>query len=148
MNFIINLLERKNLCFQSFHKLCDEFLDEIARGDTNNLEEFQRKRESLIKVLEQLEIEVNHRLNTIPVDAQIPRDVRSKIELLLRSKDSRVKAILDLDLQILAHIDRIKDETIQKLQSLQAGRRTVVAYRSPMEAVDTAAGNKIVDRQA
>lgn len=148
MQRLINLLERKNLCFRSFHGLCNDFLDEIARGDTRNLEEFQRKRESLIKVLEQLEFEVNHCLHEIPTDAPIPREVRTKIELLLREKDGRVKSILDLDLQILAHIDRIKDETIRKLQSVQAGRKTVGAYRSPAEAIEAVEGSRIVDREA
>ena len=58
MEELISLLERKNLCFRSFHKLCSEFVDEIAKGETAGLEEFQRRRQGLINVLEQLEQEV------------------------------------------------------------------------------------------
>ncbi len=148
MQMLIGLLERKNLCFKSFHKLCHDFLDEIAKGDTANLELFQKRRQGLLTVVEQLEFEVTSFLNAMIPGAEIPRDVRTKVDLLLREKDSIVKSILDLDLQILAYIDRMKDETIQKLQSLQSGRRTVGAYRSPIDNVEAAEGIKILDHEA
>ncbi|MBI3557337.1 MAG: hypothetical protein HY074_13820 [Deltaproteobacteria bacterium] len=148
MQQLIGLLERKNLCFRSFNKLCQDFLDDIAKGEAGNLEVFQKRRKGLISVLEQLEFEVSNFLNGMVPDAEIPREVRTKVDLLLREKDSIVKSILDLDLQILAYIDRMKDETIQKLQSLQSGRRTVGAYRSPMDTVEAAEGTKILDHEA
>ncbi|MBI3544850.1 MAG: hypothetical protein HY075_16380 [Deltaproteobacteria bacterium] len=148
METILGLLERKNLCFRSFNKLCFDFLAEIAKGETRGLEEFQRKRESLIKVLEQLEFEVNHCLREMGTDPAIAREERSRVEGFLREKDALVKSIVDLDLQILAHIDRIKDETIHKLQSLQSGRKTVNAYRSPLDSVEAAEGTKILDHEA
>jgi hypothetical protein len=124
------------------------FIDEIARGETTNLEEFQRRRASLINVLEQLELEVKTILNGLGASYEPPAPVRAKIAELFREKDGLVRAILDLDLQILGHIDRIKSETIRKLQSLQVGRRSVGAYKSPMDAVEAAEGTKIVDQEA
>lgn len=149
MELLINLLERKNLCFRSFNKLCLDFLDEIARGETAQLDEFQRKRDSLIKVLEQLEFEVNHCLKDIGSEYVPPLETKQRIERILAEKEGHVKSILDLDLQILGHIDRIKDDTIKKLQALQSGRRTMSAYRSPMDSVEAADGSKqILDSKA
>lgn len=153
MVVLISLLERKNLCFRSFHKLCEEFIDQVSKGDTAGLEQFQKRRQGLIKVLEQLEFEVTHWLDGFRANPRAPESLmtaesRVRMDALLRQKDGLVKSILDLDLQIMGHIDRIKDETIRKLQALQNGRKTINAYRSPIESVETAEGAGIVDRKA
>lgn len=153
VDYLLELLDRKNLCFRSFHKLCSEFLDEIAKGETQSLEEFQKRRQGLIKVLEQLEFEITHWLDGFKetpdlLDAIITDRAKTRMNQLLRDKDGIVRSILDLDLQILGHIDRIKDDTIQKLQSLQSGRKTIGAYRSPMESVEAAELSKAMDREA
>lgn len=152
-DYLIELLERKNLCFRSFHKLCESFLDEIAKGEVENLESFQKKRQGLINVLEQLEFEVTHWLDSYKsapemLDGVMTDKIKNRVNQLLKDKDLAVRAIIDLDLQILGHIDRIKDQTIQKLQSVQNGRRTVGAYRSPLESVEIAESKKSLDQEA
>jgi hypothetical protein len=153
MEHIIILLERKNLCYRNFYKLCIDFIDEIARGDTTNLELFQRQRGSLIKVLEQLETEINVLLqdyNSRPeeLEAFMSPTTKDRITLLFKEKDGVVKSIIDIDLQILSHIDRIKDETIQRLQAIQSGKKTISAYKSPTERVEAAENQKYTDREA
>jgi len=73
---------------------------------------------------------------------------REQISHLIKTKDSIIKAIVDLDLQILTHIDQLKNETIQKLNSLQSSRRTLTAYRSPLEKVEQAENSGIIDKEA
>lgn len=154
LSTLIELLERKNLCYRSFYKLCGEFLDEIARDDTTNLDQFQKHRQSLINILEQLEFEIMHWLdrfnkNRAALDTLMTEGVKKLVGDLLKQKDSLIKSILDLDLQVLSHIDRIKSETIQKLQAVQSGRKTIGAYRSPLDSVDLAEGaNKVLDQKA
>ena len=153
MENLINLLERKNLCFRSFHKLCADFIEEIDKGETANLEQFHRRRQGLIKVLEQLEFEVTHWLENMRADQDalenmMTLDEKRKVNRLFSEKDGLVRSILDLDLQILAHVDRIKDETIKKLQALQAGKKTVGAYRSPLDNIEAAEKPKILDQEA
>ena len=135
MKELIELLERKNLCFRSFHKLCSDYVEEISQGDTSSLEDFQRKRQSLINVLEQLEKGVAQWLDSF--DGAAEDRMKEQIARLMSEKDSIVRSILDLDLVILGHIDRVKDETIRKLQSVQSGRKTIGAYKSPMESIET-----------
>ena len=152
MTQLLALLERKNLCFRSFNKLCFDFIDEIARGDTSNLERFQKRRQSLIDVLDVIEGEVNQCLagvtDAAQFDVTLDSYTKNRIRDLFQERDALVKSILDFDLRILGHIDRIKDETIQKLQSLQSGRKSIGAYKSPMEVVESAERNKALDREA
>ena len=153
MDQIITLLERKNLCYKSFYRLCVDFIEEIAKGETTNLEKFQKRRGGLIRVLEQLELEVKQLLASYDCNPEALNDLatdamKARLNLLLKEKDSIVKSILDIDLQILAHIDRIKDDTIQRLQSLQSGKRTIGAYKSPVERIESAENRKIMDREA
>jgi hypothetical protein len=150
---LFGLLERKNLCFRSFHKLCSGFLDEIARGEISGLEAFQRRRQALINGLEELEKEIASQLASFiddpaKLDARLGPDGKERIATLSREKEAVVKSILDLDSAILGHIDRIRNETVQKLQNLQSGRKTISAYRSPLETVESAEAKKILDQEA
>ena len=100
-------------------------------------------------MLEQLEFEVSSRLRELGPDVPCrAAPTRQTLPSCCSEKDGLVRSILDVDLQILGHIDRIKDETIGKLQSLRTGQRAVGGYRSPMDTVEAATGNKIVDQEA
>lgn len=149
MEHLISLLERKNLCFRSFNKLCADFISEIERGEINNLELFQRRRQGLIKVLEQLEFEIGQCLDNLHGSPDsLSTQVKNNINQLFKERDALVKSILDFDLRILAHIDRIKDETIQKLQALRGSRKSLVGYKSPLDSVEAAERNKVYDQEA
>ena len=153
MEVLIEILERKNLCLRNFHRLCEAFLEEISKGKADSLEEFQRKRQSLVNVLEDLEQESNKILggyNSNPelFESMLSSQAREQISHLIKTKDSIIKAIVDLDLQILTHIYQLKNETIQKLNSLQSSRRTLTAYRSPLEKVEQAENSGIIDKEA
>ena len=150
---LFSLLERKNLCFKSFHKLCHDFLEEISQENVENLTTFQQNRQSLISVLESLEKDVKIYLSETGLDVEatkqkVSSEDRQKLSALLQEKDSLVHNILDLDLQILKHIDQIKNDTIQKLQSIQKGRKTVSAYKSPLQQVEKAENTKYFDKKA
>lgn len=139
------LLERKNLCFRSFHSICTQFLSRLEKDDVSEIIDFQRKRQNLIQVLEDLESKAKLILDEIDstpgrLDAEMTAPNRSRLDQLLSEKDSIVHSILDLDLQILKHIDKLKDDTIQKLHSLQSGKRNVSRYKSPLEAIEAAEG--------
>ncbi len=153
MQKIIDLLERKSLCYRSFYKICDEFLDQISRGDTAKLEQFQKRRQSLLNVLEQLEFEITHQMEALKethgaLESLMTPEIRTKIQLLFSEKDSILRSIMDLDAQIIRCIEKLKDDTLQKLQSIHVGSRTLCAYTSPMAQVDKAEDSKIIEDEA
>lgn len=141
---VVGLLERKNLCFRSFLRLCEEFLDRLALGDVSGLEKFQNRRRGLIEVLEHLDREIG----VLPTAPSTNPGVRAGIDGAIREKDLLIRAILDADLKILAGIDRAKAETVQKLHSLHSGRKTIGAYRSPLDKVEYAENSRILDKKA
>lgn len=153
MEVIIQILERKNLCLRNFHRLCEVFLDDISKNKSEGLEEFQRKRQGLVSVLEELEKESskileNYNSNPELFESMATTDSKEKISRLIKTKDATIRSIVDLDLQILSHIDRLKNETIQKLNSLQSSRKTLAAYKSPLETIEKAENAGGVDREA
>ena len=139
---LINLLERKNLCFRSFNKLCLDFLDEIARGETAQLDEFQRKRDSLIKVLEQLEFEVNHCLKDIGSRIRPALETKQRIERILAEKEGHVKSILDSICRSWSHRPNQGRHDSRNCSPCRAAKTHMSAYRSPMDSVEAADGSK------
>jgi hypothetical protein len=147
MEELIHYLERKNLCFRSFFQICNDFYDEIAAGKIENLGTFQARREGLLSVLEQLEVKIQEKLKENQ-NINFNETNKVKMEYLVNEKDGLLKQILDLDQKILHHINRLKDDTLQKLQSVQMGKKTIGAYRSPAEKVNQIEGEKRVDQEA
>lgn len=152
MKLLFDLLERKNLVFRSFHSLCSSFLDQIAKGDTSSLEQFQTRRQSLLHVVGQIEQEITTHIldlksSNIKDEALITDPNKTILNRYMLEKDSLIQSILDLDREILRKIDQIKENTIQKLQSIQVGRKTLGAYKSPMENLENLA-LKQIDKEA
>lgn len=148
ISYLIECMERKNLCLRSFHQLCGEFLDQIAKNNIEVLDDFQRKRNSLIKVMTNLENDINSGLTRL-AEQKKTMCVEEKIASLLTEKEARIRSILDLDNQIINHIHRLKGETIQKLQSVQMGKKTITAYKSPLEQIEASENaNKTLDKKA
>ncbi len=152
MQELVALLSRKCQCYKSFYRICNDFLDEVSRGDINNLNRFQNQRTGLLTVLENIEEEIQTFLKQFDdspgsFDLLMTSEIKTQIQYLTREKDSLIQAILELDKQILKHIDRLKSDTIQKLQSVQSGKKTIGAYRSPVESVERAEGKSLVDKE-
>ena len=149
MSLIVVSLERKNLCYRSFYKLCEIFLDEISAGNISNLGSFQSKRQALLDTMDTLETLINSELASLSperkLELQGTNELGSTIQTLLREKDSIVNSILIVDKEILRALDRIKDDTLQKIHSIQSGRRTVHKYKSSIDTIERAEGLKIVD---
>lgn len=152
MQELIALLGRKCQCYKSFYRICNDFLDEISKGDLTNLSKFQNQRSGLLTVLENLESDTQNFLKQFDdspgaFDVLLTSENKTQIQYLTREKDSLIQAILELDKQILKHIDRQKSDTIHKLQSVQSGKRTLGAYRSPVDSVERAEGKTLVDKE-
>lgn len=153
MDRILELLERKNLCYRNFHRLCNDYIDEITLGSTEGLDGFLKKRQSLLDVLEQIEGEINKEIEVLratrgELEAIVSPAQRDRIKTLWDEKDSHLKNIMALDKRILLQVERFKDDALQKLQSIQIGRKTLGSYKSPMSRVEQAEDIKIVDHEA
>jgi hypothetical protein len=153
MQEFVQLLERKNLCFRNFYKLCEKFVEEIKKGDATNLELFQIQRQGLINVLEKIEADVmvylqSHQENPALLDSLFTDEIKTQVQQLLREKDGLLNEIILIDTIILRDVDALKKDTIQKLHTIQTGRKTIQAYRSPLSQVESAVGPKLVDREA
>lgn len=112
---------------------------ELQQGDISQIDTFQRRRQGLIQAMEKIEVEAKQHTAS--------ESMRSAVDTLCIEKNDLVRRILDLDQMIMTQIDRIKDDTIQKLQSLQSGRKTIGAYKSPLESIEQAE-NKKLDQEA
>ncbi len=109
---------RELLCYQNLWKITSDFLTVLPTASYENIETFQKQREGLIKVLVHLKAE-------LPVAA-----ISDEVEF---QKKALLKSIIEMDTQVLAKLESLKTDTVLKLQSVQEGRKTISAYRSPME---------------
>jgi hypothetical protein len=153
MQNLIELLERKNLCFKNFYDSCNQFLDECSNDNLQNLEAFQTKRQALLNVIDKIDAEIDSYLkpfknNQSLFNALCTSEIKTKIQYLEREKKGLITAIIELDKQILEKIKTLKEETIKKLHAIQSSKRTLSAYKSPIDNIETEEGIKIIDHKA
>lgn len=140
MDEVIELLKRKTTCLQSFYHLCQKFLLEIEAGSIKNLNTFRKQRHGLIHLMKNLDIKIKPLIVEKNLDS-------NQLAPHINTKDILIKNINELDEKILNHIINHRSVIIQKLQSLQFGKKTILAYRSPQHAAPNASRLKILDTE-
>lgn len=143
---VIELLQRNILCLRSLAKLDDELLVALKQNEPNSLSELQKRRTGLFNTIHQIEQTIANHFDYWRINAS--QQQYEQYKLLLKTKAATLRSVIDLDAQVIEQINKLRTETVQKLQAIQAGRKTVGAYRSKIESVELAEQNKTLDREA
>ncbi len=145
MEHLKTLLEGRNLCLRNLLKISELFLTEIATGNIENLEKFQIQRKKLIRVTQNLDADISTAAGTHPNLDNLDHE---EIKAFLRQKNSLLQSVIDLDTEILNYIRQIKEDTLRNLQALHGQRKTLSAYKSPQNQIETAEGNTNLNHKA
>lgn len=118
---VIALLRSKNRCLERYLALSAHFLVSADRGEFDGLEQFQLRRDSLLRGIDLFDRKITEAIALMPAESR-GQELAQAIEPLLAAKESLVNRILDTDERILA---RIRDESARVLaqvhQSAQSG---------------------------
>jgi hypothetical protein len=137
MDRIIELMAHKNHFLENFYSTNEKQLAELTQGEYNNLENFYETRESLIESIRYLdseigkELDIELELGADPDPSLVAADIRNQVIDHLKIKNMYVTRILDLDLQIISQIEKIKSSIIKDLADVQKHRKSIGGYKSP-----------------
>lgn len=136
------MLARRNLCLTSFLQVTEGFLPQIRARNLNLLERFQKQRESLLKIVRNLDLEINNIATAADFAQSDLNEYHEKRALreFIDTRDSLLRQIIAVDLLVSKEINSAKVETIEQIQRLSMSRRSIMAYRSPTNQIDSAEG--------
>lgn len=128
MERIIELLQERNHYLEKFYSLNEIEIKNLSDGKLENLDYFYENRESILNIIKYLENEIAASqeglgLNYIPTYEEV-----QSVKLSLSIKKQFVDKIIDLDLQILNRIEKIKSDVIRELQDVRKARKAVGSY--------------------
>lgn len=134
MNELFRLLEMKNFWFRKFLLLCERYvkaLQDDADKAADDIEMFERNRDSLIKIIKGIDGKIKALLARPEYENQsLDSDQRTRVNFFMREKDSILNQILKIDREILQTIESLRDQQSAKLQQVSKGKRALSKYKS------------------
>ncbi len=145
MTQIYKLLEDKVYWFRKYLACTEAFLlalkhaPEIAIGE---LEFFHGNRESLLKILDSLDVKIQAILaQEERKGTDYTTEQSTKIQYHLREKDSIVEKIVLIDKEVMAEIEVVRVQAEDKLKLLAKGKKALSKYKS------TSSHNERIDKR-
>jgi len=134
MQKLYKLLEDKNYWYKKYLGCNEAFLIALKHAPEVAIDEidlFYGNRESLLKILEDLDEKVQKELS-LPhwKKAEIGSADRTKIQFLLREKESILQRIVELDKEVISQIEEIHVQGQEKIKQLTKGKKALANYKS------------------
>lgn len=134
MNKLHKLLEDKNYWYKKYLGCNEAFLIALKHAPEvaiDEIELFYGNRESLLKILEDLDQKIQQELSAPQWrKAEINSADRTQIQYLLREKDSIVQRIVELDKELISQIEEIHSQGQEKIKQLTKGKKALANYKS------------------
>lgn len=136
MNELFKLLESKNYWYTKYLNCTSAYLaalqhaPDIALGE---LELFYGNRDSLLKILEDLDGKVEAWLAANSSRREATAEERTRIQFLIREKDSIIKSVLSMDEEVIGSLEKLRAEGSEKLKALTKGKKALANYKSTLK---------------
>lgn len=126
----VNLLRKYKFVSLAYRAhLLEEKIDQV--------EEFTAYRESLLKEIDQADATIEELSKKIN-GQEVPTLYKEAVQLLLWEKESLVKGILDLDMELISLVEAIKSRVIQELSKVKSGRQSLRSYKTRQQSKNLA----------
>jgi hypothetical protein len=130
---LFKLLEDKNYWYQKYLLSNEAYLQALIHAPEVAIEElelFYGNRESLLKILEDLDQRVQETINAQGTHFEPNSADRTVIQRFIREKDSMIKRIVEIDEKILSLMEKIQADGLEKLKLLGKGKKALAKYKS------------------
>lgn len=131
---LFKLLKDKNYWYSKYLNANEAFLQALLHAPEvalDELELFYGNRESLLKIIENVDQNIQIELEGADWKAKTPTSAdKTLIQQYIRDKDSIIKKIVELDGQILVRMEELKLEGMEKIRALSKGKKALSGYRA------------------
>lgn len=135
MKKLYKLLEDKNYWYQKYLSTNEAFIVALKHAPEAALEElelFYGNRESLLKIIEKLDLKVQEELSQRIWQGEPSSEARTLIQRFIREKDALIVKIVELDKEILGTMELLQAEGLEKIKLLAKGKKALANYKSSL----------------
>lgn len=123
------LIKTKNKCLTTLLKVSQDFLFEVQTGKFENLDQFQKTRDRILKIIAHVDSKINRIVHKINADTISDVD-RCVMRLDLEEKNLIVTEILRVDEKIMKAIENEISITLQRLSVEEKNKNTISKFKS------------------
>jgi len=132
---LYKLLEDKNYWYKKYLSTNEAFIVALKHAPETALEElelFYGNRESLLKIIEKLDLKVQEELAQPVWQGEPSSEARTLIQRFIREKDALIVKIVELDKEILGTMELLQSEGLEKIKLLAKGKKALAKYKSSL----------------
>jgi hypothetical protein len=130
---IWELLDKKLFWYKKYLSSNEAFLQGLIHAPdvaANEVDLFYGNRESLLKILESVEADIQQFLTAQPFASENESVDRTKIQHFHRERDAILKRIVALDQEIIDRLEKELSSASQQLSRLEKGKKGLAKYKS------------------
>lgn len=135
MKPLFKLLDDKNYWFRKYLAANEAFFLALQHAPDVALDEldlFYGNRESLLKIIEDLENKVQKEADKPEWSDSVSTADLTRIQAYIREKDSYIARIVQLDTDIIAIMETLRTEGLEKAKHLAKGKKALANYKSSL----------------
>jgi hypothetical protein len=126
---VLKLLESKNRCLNRFLRISEKFLSEARAGDLSHLNDFETKRDSVLKAIALYDRKISEEVTKLsPLEKTAP--FIESVKKSIQTKDSIIATIFSIDNYIINEIEREKTRLVQELSETDKNHHLVMKFKS------------------
>jgi hypothetical protein len=127
---VLALLRSKNRSLEGFLAISRAFLDSLEAGsDLAGLDRFHAERDASLKTIDLYDRKISEAVNLMPTEVRTPELVE-EVRAQLDRKESTIREILTLDLEIMARIENARNALIKDLSATRKSQETLGKFKS------------------
>lgn len=134
MEDLIKLLEQRNYWITKYLRANEAFVTVLMHAPDMAIQEldfFYGNRDSLLKIIGSLDKKIKILVEKIEKSYYLDDSAgKTKINYLLREKDSMIKSVVDLDEKIILGLEALLKENAALLTKVSKGKKALSKYKS------------------
>ncbi len=136
---ILTFARSRNRCLERFLSLSEEFFRYLSAADQEDLDQrllnFERTRDSILRALDLFDRKLKEEGKILRRDS-LGSPALQELKIMLFKRDDLVHKILDVDLQIIGRIERIRDSIFSNLSQSRVAKNRIGRFKSGADEIN------------
>ena len=133
MDEVIYYLELKNQYYEKFQVMTRRFLDKANQNQWEGLDFFVENRERVLKIIQYFDHKIASQLQAIPAGTTDVETYRDQVRDIMKRRHTLGQTIVQLDLELIAKLEDVRNETIRELKKTQDLGHKLSSYNGSPE---------------
>ncbi len=133
MEEVLHYLELKNNYYEKFYTVTLKFIEQANQNQWEEIETFVDNRERILNIIHSFDFKISQNFQQLNLTAEDLDQYRDQVKVLMETRAEWAQRIVTLDLELIAKMDEMKNETIRELKKNVETNHQINSFSPPMK---------------